>query len=214
MLVKFAIFLVVISFVQLIFCEEVLNNENDVEKSHEISHPPVNAEIDFEFENQDETEDLSAPQPYLEHNDDLTSAPDSDSFLTGLKSFAVGSYQTFMKFAVVAALLLVTWRILDIPTPKDMVYGVPFHKNLTKISWPKNEEGGCCLRVSNTKTINVSLSNYNGEKISNPLAEGNLSVEILCNGIIESRTALLESSEGDLQIVFNATRAGTYKVNM
>ena len=206
MFVKFVTVLVVISFVLLIACEEV-------EKSDEISHTSFNAEIDFEFENQDETEDFAVPQPYLEHEDDLTSAPNSDSFFTGLKSFVVGSYQTCMKFAVIAVILLVTWRILDIPTPKDMVYGVPFHKNLTKISWPKNEEGGCCLRVSNTKTINVSFSNYNGEKITNPLAEGNLSVEILCNGIIESRTALLESS-GDLQIVFNATRAGTYKVNI
>ena len=145
--------------------------------------------------------------------DDFSSAPDPDSFFTRLKSFMVGSYQTCIKFAVVAAILLLTWRILDIPTPNDMVYGVPFHKNLTKVSWPKNEEGGCCLRVSNTKTINVSFTNYNGETVMNPLAEGNLSVEILCNGIIESRTALLESS-GNLQIVFNATRAGTYKVTI
>ena len=55
-------------------------------------------------------------------------------------------------------------------TPKDVLCGVPFHKNLTKITWPIEE--GNTHHVSNTKTINVSVYNFNGQKIVNPLNEG------------------------------------------
>ena len=96
------------------------------------------------------------------------------------------------------------WVILDFGiSPKDLYYGVPFWKCLTKITWPTDDT------VSNTKTVTVSFSNLNGGKIQNPLQEGNLTVDVTCNSVVVPRSALLCSNDGELSIVFNATRAGT-----
>ena len=96
------------------------------------------------------------------------------------------------------------WVLLDFGiSPKDLYYGVPFWKCLTKITWPTDDT------VSNTKTVTVSFSNLNGGKIQNPLQEGNLTVDVTCNSVVVPRSALLCSNDGELSIVFNATRAGT-----
>ncbi len=116
-------------------------------------------------------------------------------------------------------------------TPHDIIQGIPFHKNLTKIQWP---EGGKLI-VSNTKvnsivtlncatfyiyithyifqTVHVSFKTFKGNPVKNPLASGNLAVEVYCDNVLIPLTTLMEcSNEENLLIVFNAIRAGVYTI--
>ena len=103
---------------------------------------------------------------------------------------------------------IVAWFFWQIGlTPIDVIHGVPFHKHLTRITFPESPV------ASNTKTITVSFRNFKGVPMKNPLTAGTLSVSVSCDNIIVPMTSLIESdNEEEVCIIFNATRAGNYTI--
>ena len=94
-------------------------------------------------------------------------------------------------------------------TPQDVIYGVPVHKSLTTILWPLEKPH---LQVSNTKTLSVSFTNFNGKLIRNPAVQCPLEVQVTCDNHSVSMS-LMESENGEeVLIVFNASKAGLYRI--
>lgn len=94
-------------------------------------------------------------------------------------------------------------------TPQDILHGVPLHKNITNVLWPVEKP---YLSVSNTKTLSVSFTHFNGKLVKNPMAQGQLEAQVLCDDQPVS-VSLMESEDGEtVLVVFNASKAGKYQI--
>ena len=95
-------------------------------------------------------------------------------------------------------------------TPQDLLNGVPLHKNITNVLWPLEKP---YLSVSNTKTLSVSFTHFNGKLVKNPLGQGQLEAQVHCDDHPVSLVSLMESEDSQtLLIVFNASKAGKYQI--
>ena len=96
-------------------------------------------------------------------------------------------------------------------TPQDLLHGVPLHKNITNVLWPLENP---YLSVSNTKTLTVSFTHFNGKLVKNPTAQGQLDAQVSCDNHPVA-VSVMESEDGEnVLIVFNASKAGLYQCNL
>ena len=84
----------------------------------------------------------------------------------GLEESTVSSL-TVWQIAIAIIVCLVFYYIGI--TPQDLLNGVPLHKNITNVLWPLEKP---YLSVSNTKTLSVSFTHFNGKLVKNPLGQG------------------------------------------
>ena len=96
-------------------------------------------------------------------------------------------------------------------TPQDVIYGVPLNKCITTILWPTEKP---FRQASNTKTVSVSFTSFNGQLVKNPMAQCVLEAQVLCDSQAVT-FSLMESENGEeVLIVFNASKAGLYKIQL
>ena len=81
-------------------------------------------------------------------------------------------WSNILRFSFICLLTFTLWTFLQIGvTPHDVIRGIPFHKYITKISWPL-DNSTCKTRVSNTISVTVSFRCLNGQSVKNPLSSG------------------------------------------
>ena len=111
----------------------------------------------------------------------------------------------FFSFAAIGAVFVFIWDISCC-----FIYGRPLHKRTCRVEFPDD------LRASNTKTITVTFLNSEGEPVLNPSSIGRLTVEVFRGDAIRVEgSTVSESANGhSLNIIFNATVAGSYSVHL
>jgi hypothetical protein len=150
-----------------------------------------------------EDNDLEKAYYYEDHYPPPSPSRSEESFINKLLRFGL---------SLLAASLL--WFVWDFGvTPNDVIWGVPLHKSITKISWPTEESSN--LVVSNTKTVTATFNGFNGQPLDRIMSRGHLTVEIICNQRLVPHPTLAESDDGkELQIIFNARLAGSYAITL